>query len=88
MNTTIQPNRGEATPSFRRNDGAEVLLNLTTACRIIGVSAPTLKNWILRGEVRGIPSPFAELDAPSTRKYTTAQRLREWYARVSEVRAA
>jgi predicted site-specific integrase-resolvase len=84
-------NATAATTTFqtlRRAEGAEVLLNITTACRIIGVSTPTLKTWILKGELRGIPSPFAELDAPSTRKYTTASRLREWYGRVSEVKAA
>jgi hypothetical protein len=74
-------------PSIFRND-TEVLLNLTTAAKIIGVSTPTLKLWILKGEVRGIPSPFAELAAPSTRRYTTPQRLREWFRLVSEQRAA
>jgi predicted site-specific integrase-resolvase len=73
--------------SIHRNAGP-VLLNMTTACRIIGVSTPTLARWILKGQLRGIPSPFAELAAPSTRKYTTPQRLREWFARVSEVKAA
>lgn len=73
---------------IRRNDPSEVLLTQTTACRILGVSAPTLTRWIMRAELRGIPSPFAELAAPSTRKYTTASRLRVWYERVSEVKAA
>jgi hypothetical protein len=77
----------DSAPPTNHNAGP-VLLNLTTAAKIIGVSTPTLKLWILKGEVRGIPSPFAELAAPSTRRYTTPQRLREWFRLVSEQRAA